>query len=55
MPLRVAEILPSSPREITDQFVVFYSSIVDGQLWCPVSPFAPIVEGFDSLLVVRTV
>lgn len=34
MPLRVAETVPTFPSEITDRFAVFYSSVVDGQLWC---------------------
>lgn len=39
MPLREVE-FPSDPKELAhakEQFLVFYSSRTNGQLWCPVS------------------
>jgi hypothetical protein len=38
MPLRVADVAvePSSLKQVPEKFLIFYSSIVDGQLWCPV-------------------
>jgi hypothetical protein len=39
MPLREVE-FPSDPKDLEhaqEQFLIFYSSRVNGQLWCPVS------------------
>ncbi|KAJ7109934.1 hypothetical protein C8R44DRAFT_883954 [Mycena epipterygia] len=37
MPLHVAElpIDPASLRDRPEEFLIFYSSIVDGKMWCP--------------------
>lgn len=37
MPLRIAEHVgePHSLACVPEQFVIFYSSVVDGKLWCP--------------------
>jgi hypothetical protein len=38
MPLSVAEFVgdPHSLIGVSEQFLIFYSSVVDGELWCPV-------------------
>ncbi|KAH9486250.1 Thioredoxin-like protein Clot [Psilocybe cubensis] len=40
MPLYIADgsIDPLSLLSVPEKFVIFYSSIVDGQMWCPVCP-----------------
>jgi len=36
MPLRVLETIePSSLNEVEENYLIFYSSISDGKLWCP--------------------
>jgi len=36
MPLRVSETTePSSLKEVSEKYVIFYSSLTDGILWCP--------------------
>lgn len=41
MPLYVADgsIDHTTLQTVPEKFVIFYSSIVDGQMWCPVSEF----------------
>ncbi|KAK7465468.1 hypothetical protein VKT23_005445 [Stygiomarasmius scandens] len=34
MPLRIAD-TTVSPAQASESFLVFYSSVVDGKLWCP--------------------
>ncbi|KAF9015679.1 hypothetical protein BDQ17DRAFT_1269690 [Cyathus striatus] len=37
MPLTVADgsIDPVSLKQVPEKFIIFYSSVVDGKLWCP--------------------
>ncbi|GLB35817.1 putative eukaryotic protein of unknown function (DUF953) [Lyophyllum shimeji] len=37
MPLRIAQgpVDPSALKDVAEQYLIFYSSIVDGKLWCP--------------------
>ncbi|KAG6919016.1 hypothetical protein DXG01_009726 [Tephrocybe rancida] len=37
MPLRFLDGFtdPQAVKEATEQYLIFYSSIVDGKLWCP--------------------
>ena len=39
MPLYVADgsIDPVTLQNVPDEFVIFYASIIDGEMWCPVS------------------
>ncbi|KAF7966220.1 hypothetical protein HWV62_39485 [Athelia sp. TMB] len=51
MPLRTTDNLQASQLdEISEEFLVFYSSITDGQLWCPdCRDIDPIVQStFDA-------
>lgn len=40
MPIYIADssIDHLSLQTVPEKFVIFYSSVVDGQLWCPVGP-----------------
>ncbi|KAJ4472605.1 hypothetical protein C8J55DRAFT_607760 [Lentinula edodes] len=37
MPIHIADpnITPESLPKVSEEYLVFYSSIVDGQMWCP--------------------
>ncbi|KAF8078972.1 hypothetical protein FPV67DRAFT_1402857 [Lyophyllum atratum] len=37
MPLRIAEgpVDPQALKDVPEQYLIFYSSIVDGRSWCP--------------------
>jgi len=35
MPLRVFETDQSSLQDVADEYLIFYSSLTDGELWCP--------------------
>lgn len=41
MPLYEADgsIDPITLQTVPDRYVIFYSSVVDGEMWCPVSSF----------------
>jgi hypothetical protein len=36
MPLHIADVVSLSFQDIKEEFIIFFSSIVDGRLWCPV-------------------
>jgi len=40
MPLHYADdsIDPISLLKVPERFIIFYSSVVDGEMWCPVRP-----------------
>lgn len=51
MPLYVADgsIDPVTLQNVPDEFVIFYSSIIDGQMWCPVSCYWILIALPDRL------
>lgn len=50
MPLRITQepTEPESLKTVKEEYLIFYSSIVDGQSWCPVRALTS--SGFDRLL-----
>ena len=36
MTLSIPDTNPTSLADVDERFIVFYSSVVDGELWCPV-------------------
>jgi hypothetical protein len=53
MPLEVAD--PASLLDREEEYLIFYASIIDGKMWCPVDFVTPLAPALINCKHTRTV